>query len=83
LGFRLFPNPANDQIHFVPSTEFNTSVFNIYVRNSLGQEVYKTTSSSADDTNIDVSRFTPGLYFIEAFSQNEQIKSRGIFSVSH
>jgi hypothetical protein len=82
-GFKLYPNPANDQIYFVPSLEFNTSVFDIRVCNSLGQEVFKTTSSSAIVTSIDISRLAPGLYFLEASAQNQQLRSRGVFSVAH
>ncbi len=81
--FVIYPNPSSDQIHFVPSSEFANSVFEIRVCNSLGQEVFRTESNAAEAVNIDISRFAPGLYFIEALSQNQQKQNRGIFSVVH
>ncbi len=83
FGFRIFPNPADDILHFVPSAEFNTSVFEISICNLMGQDVYKTTSTSSDGTNIDIGRLSQGLYFIEAFSPKDQMRSREIFSVVH
>ncbi len=79
--FNLFPNPANEQLHFVPSTEFSSSVFEIRIFNAVGEETLKTSSSSADGTNINISKLSPGLYFVEAISQKEQLGSRRAFTV--
>lgn len=65
VGMRLYPNPANDQLHIVlPSSPARStiSVFDSHGALVLMQEVY-----SADKA-IDVARLTPGLYLVRVQS---------------
>jgi len=55
--FRIFPNPANDIIHF------SEVLHNLVITNIMGQEVYKSEQSI---NQLNVKDFVNGIYFIRA-----------------
>ena len=62
-NFRLYPNPASNIINI----EFKNSseIKKIFIYNSLGQLIIE-----ENQTKIDVSKYSKGLYFIEITSSN-------------
>ncbi|MEP0263415.1 T9SS type A sorting domain-containing protein [Dokdonia sp.] len=59
--FKLFPNPAVTTVHIEFPEEEEIVLQKITMYNSVGQLVYTTTQQ----TNIDTSQFSKGMYFIK------------------
>ena len=59
LGMRLYPNPANDQLHIVLPSSATRSTISVF--DSQGALVLKQEANSGDKI-IDVERLSPGLY---------------------
>lgn len=57
---KIFPNPANDKLNVTLSTE--SSIISFKIINVAGIEIQSGTLNNL--TTIDVSKLTPGLYFI-------------------
>ncbi|RSK44321.1 T9SS C-terminal target domain-containing protein [Hymenobacter perfusus] len=68
----VFPNPASGQA-FVEIK--GAKVGSIVVMNSLGQSITAQPRGLSEETvKLDVSRLTPGLYFVQFISQDGQLK---------
>jgi hypothetical protein len=62
--FTLFPNPTKDQLTIKGISKINS----IEIYNNTGQPILKQTNNS---NQIDVSGFTPGIYFIRVRTESE------------
>jgi hypothetical protein len=72
---RVFPNPAETSITLARATSSNAKIM-IQITNVNGQEVYTTTIENTSNHLLDISAYTPGMYFINVISEtsNEVIK---------
>jgi hypothetical protein len=59
---KIFPNPAINNLHF--TIDGSQTVKNVSIFDDLGQIIYKNSSISRKD-NIDISRFSKGIYLIQ------------------
>ena len=64
--FEVYPNPTSHQLTV---TNIPTSTLSISLSNALGNRVYLKSFPNQKDL-IDVSRFSPGLYFLSLHRQN-------------
>jgi hypothetical protein len=80
LLFRLFPNPASNQI----TIEFENQSpqnFLIEIQNTLGQTLYSETIKNAigrQSKNIDASAFSNGIYFVRLRNEKESVSKKFI-----
>jgi uncharacterized repeat protein (TIGR01451 family) len=72
---RVYPNPAETSITLARATSSNSKIM-IQITNVNGQEVYATTIENTSNQVLDISTYTPGMYFINIISEtsNEVIK---------
>ena len=66
----VYPNPTNDFIH-VKMNNSNEKFENIVLYNVLGESVKKVTTIDSNQTTIDVSDLTKGVYLLEITSENK------------
>lgn len=64
---RVYPNPAETMITLQRAT-VSTDKLAIQILNVSGQEVYATTLENTSNHSIDISAYTPGMYFIHVVS---------------
>jgi len=64
----IFPNPASNKITIRNNGIEGISKVNIY--DISGKRIYAFEGNILNDFNIDVARFTKGLYLVEIFSEN-------------
>ncbi len=64
---RIYPNPAETMITLERATSSNAKL-NVQMLNVNGQEVYATTLENSTNHSIDISAYTPGMYFINVVS---------------
>ncbi len=76
LSIQVAPNPAGNYIDLIGDL---SSVSGIVVRDLYGKAIKKETIIS-DDLRIDLSTFTPGIYFLEIHSGNGILVERFIKS---
>jgi hypothetical protein len=69
IGMRLYPNPVEDQLHIEGQGEFTVSLIN-----PIGQIVLNKTINNS--TNIDMSDYASGIYFVNIKSQGTIITER-------
>jgi hypothetical protein len=62
----VFPNPANDLLNIIAPENINK----IEVLNMAGQ-VISVLNSDSNNTNIEVSGFSTGVYFVKVYTQNQ------------
>jgi len=72
----IFPNPSADQITL--SCE-NFSHGSIEIMDRLGRKVSCEKISVCEELNIDISRYTPGLYFVRLIDDSGKVTGRGKF----
>lgn len=68
LAFKIFPNPAKNQINVLLESTKNLGDFNLNVRNVLGQTILSKTilaQSNHFNQRLDVQNLKSGIYFIE------------------
>ncbi|MCW5521165.1 T9SS type A sorting domain-containing protein [Aureitalea sp. L0-47] len=61
---RLFPNPARERVTITSGSQIES----LLIRNTVGQEVISNTAAS-NETSIDISGLSAGLYFVEVTSE--------------
>ncbi|HYD20105.1 MAG TPA: T9SS type A sorting domain-containing protein, partial [Flavipsychrobacter sp.] len=71
--FKVFPNPAYDQL----TIESSFSDYQLSLINALGQIAYKKGSCS-DRTTVDVSGFVPGVYHLKLENGTGEVVNRKI-----
>jgi len=72
--FMLYPNPVTDVLRIrYKNNVTNTNQFTIY--NTLGKAVYQE-YINADETSVDVSRLSPGIYILQMFGDSETYSAR-------
>lgn len=59
----IYPNPASDNIHL--STSANVTIEEVKIYSQIGNEVQ---TVFAEFNNVDVSKLSPGLYFVEVLT---------------
>jgi hypothetical protein len=67
---KLMPNPANNYIS-IKGLKANSTEVNVL--NALGSLVLKTNTTNG---NIDIEKLSPGVYFLEAITNQEKIIQR-------
>jgi hypothetical protein len=70
FAVKIFPNPANKTVHILVSdkTDFMYEMYDL-----LGKLQLRNTDNTS--TNVDISDFANGVYFIKVFSANRKINS--------
>jgi hypothetical protein len=70
---KIYPNPSNNVLN-IDLSKFESQHFDLLIINQLGQEVYKSNYSHANNIEtIDVSTWNSGIYFIKIQDENQQI----------
>ena len=64
--YAIYPNPANTNIALAWQ---DNSVQSLVIFNILGEKMYEETTKDETRTNIDVSSFANGLYFVQFFTE--------------
>lgn len=67
----LFPNPAKDLIQIQLKNGFD-SIKGIIIYDVLGKEVYSKQNMNMEQTAIDISRYSKGVYIVEISTVNNQ-----------
>jgi uncharacterized repeat protein (TIGR01451 family) len=67
----LFPNPAKDLIQ-IQLKNGSDSIKGIIIYDVLGKEVYSKQNMNMEQTAIDISRYTKGVYIVEISTVNNQ-----------
>ena len=62
----IFPNPVDDILNI---SCLNNAISRIEIFNNLGRKIY----SQTDESTINVSSFSKGLYFLKVYYTNEQV----------
>jgi hypothetical protein len=62
----IFPNPTSKNINI----ELENETFKVELLNQIGQVVY-TSKEASNKTNIDLSNFSKGLYFLKISTENK------------
>jgi hypothetical protein len=74
--FMVYPNPSNGEFNVSLNSLF-TGSFQVQIYDLTGQVIFNQNYSSSPGTNIiaiDLSRFDPGIYFLEFRSTNSDRK---------
>lgn len=79
LDVEVYPNPAQDNIHFRVNVVSEDLVVNIY--NVLGMKVDSRAMENGE-LAMDVSRYDKGLYFYEIKGKNDRTMKTGKFNVA-
>lgn len=69
----IYPNPANSMVNFKPSTGVNSN-FMIKILSISGLKMEQFDLSAKEDFQINTSKYTPGLYFIEVLQEGKAIE---------
>ena len=64
VNFKVYPNPANEMLNITFENDFDFEKVNLSMTNMLGQIVFRNQNQFSQQTQIDVSGLTPGLYFL-------------------
>ena len=73
----FYPNPANTSF----TIDFRLSsagVSSFSLKNSIGQDVNVPYTASSGEISVDVSRLTPGVYFVQVILGNEKVVNHKI-----
>ncbi len=72
-GFTLYPNPANDKLNIQIETQFlSTFSFLLTITDLQGREIY-TTNLNSLTTEINISDFASGMYFVKVNFDGEEM----------
>jgi hypothetical protein len=69
-AFSVYPNPAQQTFTVLMPQLIRPS---IAVYNSIGQEMYRTTSAAAESFTIDAATWSPGLYHYRIMSDDQPV----------
>ena len=80
LGIKMnvFPNPASSQITI--SADNNAPINKVEIFNLLGKRVLIKIPENQTNTNLDVSRFSKGIYIVKANINNKMISKKLIIN---
>ncbi len=70
--FTLYPNPAND--HIIIQLDNISDVTGITICNSVGTQIYS--NSITDNTDINITNWPSGIYFVIASSNNQVMDAK-------
>ena len=76
MPIHIYPNPASGSISI--SCEDNDASM-IEIIDRLGRVVYKDKTSVCEELSIDISGYTPGLYFVRLVEDSGKVTGRGKF----
>ncbi len=76
MPIHIYPNPASGSISI--SCEDNDASM-IEIIDRLSRVVYKDKTSGCEELNIDISGYTPGLYFVRLMNDSGKVTGRGKF----
>lgn len=68
-GFYMYPNPAKTFLH-LGLKETSETIASINVRDVLGKSIKIIDAAKSNETTIDVSQFSKGIYFVEITTAN-------------
>ncbi len=78
-SFRLYPNPAKNRL-FVELNEFQAEA-TVEVYNMVGQKVMSQSYSNIRVIDMDIARFTSGVYFITVSDEENRVSSERLYIV--
>lgn len=76
--FRLFPNPARDELQIEMSYTLNNATINIY--NQYGQKVKTISNIGGRNVSIGIFEFSNGVYFLQLQNADRQINRKFIIN---
>lgn len=68
IPFQIFPNPANDRLTIKLGEQVSQA--DIIIQNVLGEMLLKSKVMSNDNSSLDLTNLTPGIYFLQVGSGN-------------
>ena len=80
IGVHIFPNPSKGMLTFDIKKEDMQSI-DIRFFNAIGQEIKRVKSQNTEgvyQSDVDVSSFSDGIYYVHIFSNNELLKNEKI-----
>ena len=80
MYWNVFPNPSNGK--FTLLLEKIQSNSSVYITNSLGQEIHRSTINQLDNTSIDLTGNPNGIYFIQINTDKGSFTKKLIISKS-
>lgn len=69
-SFKIYPNPAQEQIAIQPTENWVVANTTVQIRDASGRLVL---SQTLELNRIDISKLVPGLYLIQAFTSGEPL----------
>ncbi len=72
----IYPNPASNELK-IEIPELNDAVYNVRIFDFMGKLQFEN-SESSNESLIDVSKYNPGVYFIQLNSKNQNYKGKFI-----
>jgi hypothetical protein len=72
----IFPNPASNSISINCEREETSS---LVIIDRLGRVIYKKNNQGCEETNIDISGFASGLYFVRLSDDSGRVIGKGKF----
>lgn len=76
FGFKLYPNPANDQVQILLDQPEN--IQSIVIRDALGREVYR---SNQFESVFSIADFEAGQYFVQITNDSNQMTTKKLMVV--
>ena len=80
LMIALFPSPADQVLHIIRPE--NAGAASLTICNVLGQFVWQQVDSTLPETQLDLSRWPGGLYYLSVASKGQQVWQKA-FIVQH
>ena len=74
-GFRLFPNPAENQIHLLWEGPADESL-EVWILNGMGQMVYQESLENQSQLTIDIQQLPAGMYQVQMRGRSEHYTQR-------
>lgn len=76
FDFSVFPNPANVQVNIVLNDALRNKEINMRIIDISGKIVFANTFKNIYNYNIDVSKFSSGMYFIQLQTDDLQLTKK-------
>ena len=73
ISFNFSPNPASDKVTISVAENENLSLGTIYLLNAAGRVITQIDGAHRHEVELNVSSFTPGVYFIQVIGTGNQL----------
>ncbi len=71
-GVSFYPNPANTSVT-IDFANAGANLTSYAIKNSIGQDIATSFTNNGGKITVDVSRLTPGIYFVQIVLDNQKV----------